>query len=39
MGEGAVSLTEFWKNFNIRQALENFYESWQEIIASLKSAG
>jgi hypothetical protein len=27
--EGAISLTEFWKNFSIRQATEN--ESWQEV--------
>jgi hypothetical protein len=31
-GEGAVSLTEFWKNFNIRQAFENICESWQEVV-------
>jgi hypothetical protein len=28
MGKGDISLTEFWKNFNIRQAIENIYESW-----------
>jgi hypothetical protein len=27
-----TELTEFWKNFNIRQAIENIYESWQEVM-------
>jgi hypothetical protein len=34
MGEGAISMAEFWKNFNIRQAIENIYESWQEVTAN-----
>jgi hypothetical protein len=31
MGEGAISLTEFRKNFNIGQTIENVYESWQKV--------
>jgi hypothetical protein len=31
MAEGAISLTECWRNFNIGQATENIYESWQEV--------
>jgi hypothetical protein len=29
--EGAISLTECWKNFNNTQATENIYEWWQQV--------
>jgi hypothetical protein len=37
-GEGVISLTEFWKNFNIRQAIENIYEPWQEVTTNTMRA-
>jgi hypothetical protein len=30
-GEGAILLTEFWKDFKIRQAVENIYDTWKEV--------
>jgi hypothetical protein len=32
--DGAVSLTEFWKNYNIRHAVENIHHAFQEITAN-----
>ncbi|XP_063152245.1 uncharacterized protein LOC134492057 isoform X1 [Candoia aspera] len=32
-GDDAVSLTEFWKNYNIRHAIENIHHAWQQITA------
>jgi hypothetical protein len=32
--EDAISMIEFWKNFNIRKAIENIYKSWKEVTAS-----
>jgi hypothetical protein len=37
-GEGAISLAEFWKNFNIKQVFENIYELWQEVAANTTRA-
>lgn len=36
--EDAISLTEYWKNFDIRKAIENIYELWQEVLANIKRA-
>jgi hypothetical protein len=36
--EGAISMSEFWNNFSIRQAIENIYESWQEVTANTMRA-
>jgi hypothetical protein len=38
MEEDAISLTDFWKKFNIRQAILNIYESWQEVTANTMRA-
>ncbi len=34
MGENAISLTDFWKNYNIRNAIENIDLAWSEITVS-----
>lgn len=34
MGKGETSLTEFWKNVNMKQAIGNIYETLQEVMAS-----
>ena len=33
-GENVMTLTQFWKNFNIKNALENINEAWQEVTVS-----
>jgi hypothetical protein len=33
-GDDAISLTEFWKNYNVRRAIENIHNVWQQIIAN-----
>ncbi len=33
-GENAMNLTEFWKNFNIKNAVENINDAWREVTAS-----
>ena len=30
-GENAATLKEFWKSYNIRNAIENICEAWQEV--------
>jgi hypothetical protein len=37
-GEGVISLTQFWKNFIVKQVIENICESWQEVTASTMRA-
>jgi purine nucleoside permease len=29
-----ISLTEFWKNYNIRHAIENIHHTWQQTTAN-----
>ena len=29
-----MNLTEFWKNFNIKNAVENINDAWREVTAS-----
>jgi hypothetical protein len=36
--EGTISMSEFWKNFNIKQDIENVYESRQEVTANTMKA-
>ena len=33
-GDDTISLTEFWKKYNIKQAIQNIDESWQEVTVS-----
>ncbi len=33
-GTAAITLIQFWKNFNIRNALENIDSSWRELTVS-----
>jgi hypothetical protein len=34
--DDAISVTEFWKNYNIRYAIENIQHAWQQITANNK---
>jgi hypothetical protein len=38
-GEGAISLTQFWKNFNIRQAIENVANTMRAVWKYLRPYG
>jgi hypothetical protein len=33
-GDHAIWLTEFWKNYNIRHAVENIHHAWQQSYSS-----
>ncbi len=37
-GDNAITLQEFWKQFNIKQAVANIHDSWEEITASCMRA-
>ncbi|XP_043835158.1 tigger transposable element-derived protein 1-like [Dromiciops gliroides] len=34
IGNDAMSLTDFWENYNIRDAIENIHHAWQQITAN-----
>ncbi|XP_007498102.2 tigger transposable element-derived protein 1-like [Monodelphis domestica] len=34
IGDDAMSLTDFWENYNIRDAVENIHHAWQQITAN-----
>ncbi|KAM6471896.1 uncharacterized protein PHA67_002618 isoform 2-T2 [Liasis olivaceus] len=38
-GDDAVSLTEFWRNYNIRHAIENIHHAWQQLTADHMRGG
>ncbi|XP_023223840.1 tigger transposable element-derived protein 1-like isoform X1 [Centruroides sculpturatus] len=37
-GENAITLPEFWKNFNIKHAIENICDSWEQVSSSCMRA-